>query len=78
MTLGCRDARERNPALILFAFLNRGTLPDQAGHVLDELREMVAALYLGQIQDHVCQEHCGDDTATDGDAKAPIGDDLTF
>lgn len=55
--------------------------PEQALAVfelLDELRETVAALYLDQIQDHLRQERCGDDTATDGDADAPASDDLTF
>ena len=55
--------------------------PEQALAVfelLDELRETVAALYLDQIQAHLRQEHCGDDTAADGDADAPAGDDLTF
>jgi hypothetical protein len=55
--------------------------PEQALAVfelLDELRETVAALYLDQIQAHLRQEHGGDDTATDGDADAPAGDDITF
>ena len=55
--------------------------PEQALAVfelLDELRETVAALYLDQMQAHLRQERCGDDTATDGDADAPASDDLTF
>ena len=55
--------------------------PEQALAVLDlldDLRETVAALYLDQMQAHLRQERCGDDTATDGDADAPASDDLTF
>ena len=46
--------------------------------LLDDLRETVTALYLDQIQAHLRQEHGADNTATDGNANAPIGDDLTF
>ena len=55
--------------------------PEQALAVfelLDDLRETVAALYLDQIQAHLRQEQGGYDTATDGDADVPAGDEITF
>jgi hypothetical protein len=55
--------------------------PEQALAVfelLEDLRETVATLYADQLQAQLRHQQGGDDTATDGDADVPAGDDITF